>query len=160
MTDPWSEFATFFEKRPPQLILGPRPGKKSAAALAPLGITHCCTLLSAREEAQPIRRVCEKLDCRWVWLPVEGGRLEVLRETNLADHVRVLIDAIAEEPEPTIYIHCSAGIHRTGFFAYVLLRLQGLCRGAAEAELRRLRPVTAEQVGQDRLDLAEQRLLL
>ena len=158
MTDPWSEFAVFFEQRPLQLILGPRPGKKSVAALSPRGITLCCTLLGAREDVQPVRRICQKLECHWIWLPIEGGRLEVLGATNLVDHVRTLIDAIEQEPEPRIYIHCSAGIHRTGFFAYILLRLQGLCRREAEAELGRLRAVTAAQVGPDRLDLAEERL--
>lgn len=158
MTDPWSEIVPFFEQRDVQLILGPRPGKKSVATLAQHGLTHCCTLLSAREDVQAIRGICQKLDCHWIWLPIEGGRLEVLAATNLVDHVRTLINGIGDELEPRLYIHCSAGIHRTGFFAYILLRLQGFDRPEAETELNRLREVTAAQIGQDRLDLAEQLL--
>ncbi len=160
MTDKWSELATSLARRDLCFFLGPRPGKKSMTALSSLGITHCCSLLSAREDVQPIRKICEKLGCRWIWLPIDGGRLEVLRHMDLAGYVETLLDDIENEPEPRIYFHCSAGIHRTGFFVYALLRLCGFCRSRAIAELRKLRAVTAEQVGQDRLDLADELLLL
>lgn len=159
MTDQWSELATSLARRELCFFLGPRPGKKSMTALSSLGITHCCTLLSAREDVQPIRKICQKLECRWIWLPIDGGRLEILRQTDLTGHLRTLLDNIQNEPEPRIYFHCSAGIHRTGFFVYALLRLCGFCRSRAIAELRKLRAVTAEQVGQDRLDLADELLL-
>ena len=61
-----------------------------------------------------------------------------------------------DTPEPRLYFHCSAGIHRTGFFAYVLLRLRGLDRAEALHELSALREVTAAQVGDERIDLADE----
>lgn len=157
-TNQWSELATLLANRELRFFLGPRPGKKSIRALSSQGITHCCTLLSEREDVQPIRKICQKLECHWTWLPIDGGRLEVLRQVDLAGHVRTLLHEIEDEPEPRIYFHCSAGIHRTGFFVYVLLRLRGLSRNQAITELGNLRAVTAEQVGQDRLDLADELL--
>lgn len=139
-----------------QFVLGPRPGKKSFNTLNELNLTHCCTLLSQREDAQAIEKICNKLKCQWVWLPVEGGRLEILRETDMAGHVRTLTDAISGDPAPRVYFHCSAGIHRTGFFTFLLLRSMGMDHTQALAELARLRPVTAEQVGEDRISLANQ----
>jgi protein-tyrosine phosphatase len=53
-------------------------------------------------------------------------------------------------------IHCSAGIHRTGMFGYALLRTCGLDVDAATEALARLRAVTAEGVGQQRLAWAEE----
>lgn len=138
------------------LFLGPRPGKKSIDTLTALNLTHCCTLLSEREDAQSIRKICQRLGCKWVWLPMDGGRLDVLRQTNVAKHIRTLSQEIGDEQEPRVYFHCSAGVHRTGFFVYVLLRLLGLERDDALAELTDLRAVTAEQVGQERIELADE----
>ena len=138
------------------LFPGPRPGRKSLNALAGLGITHCCTLLGAHEDVQPVNRICQKIGCRWVWCPIGGGRLDILRQVDLAGHLQTLAQAIADEPQPRIYFHCSAGIHRTGFFVYAILRLRGLDREAAFGQLSQLRAVTADQVGQDRLDLADE----
>jgi len=85
-----------------------------------------------------------------------GGRLDVLRQTDMAEHMRTLSRAPGGEPEARVYFHCSAGIHRTGFFVYVLLRLRGMERENALVELTNLRPVTAEQVGEARIDLADE----
>lgn len=142
------------------LFLGPRPGKKSFQHLKELNLTHCCTLLSEREGAALIGKFCKKLTsedqaCEWIWLPVEGGHLETLEQTDLPQHLSTLADAIAGTVDPRIYFHCSAGIHRTGFFVYTLLRLQGLNTKAAFLELAKLRQVTADQVGADRLALAD-----
>ncbi len=136
--------------------MGPRPGRKSQPTLAALNLTHCCTLLSEREDVEPIRKICHSLGCEWVWLPIEGGRLDILRQTDVAGHLRTLAQRIACEPEPRIYFHCSAGIHRTGFFVYFLLRVRGLNRDQARAELKALRTVTADQVGEERLNLADE----
>lgn len=137
------------------LILGPRPGKKSFNRLASLELTHCCTLLSDREGAPAIEPIAKRLGCAWVWLPIEGGGLDTLRATDMAGHVRTLDRALEGTEAPRVYLHCSAGIHRTGFFAYLLLRLGGLDPNAALMALTDLRPVTAEQVGEDRIELAE-----
>ena len=79
----------------------------------------------------------------------------MLQGTDLAAHFATLARAIADTTEPRLYFHCSAGIHRTGFFAYLLLRLRGLDRDAALTELAAIRPVTAEQVGDERIELAD-----
>jgi len=145
-----------FTARNVKLFLGPRPGKKSLRTLTALELTHCCTLLSEREGAPALEAICRKMGVKWFWLPLEGGGLEILRNADIAGHILRLSREIQDEPEPRLYFHCSAGIHRTGFFVYVLLRLFHLDRDAAFAELARLRPVTAEQVGEERLDLADE----
>jgi protein tyrosine/serine phosphatase len=68
-----------------------------------------------------------------------------------------LAAALADEPSPRVYLHCSAGIHRTGFFASVLLRLQPVKASDIADALVRLRPVTGQNVGGDRIALAVSR---
>ena len=143
-----------------QLTLGPRPGKKSLLRLQELRLTHCCTLLSEREGAPAIEKISARLGtedqpCSWIWLPMEGGNLEVLRQTDILSLVTSLKAAIGDASDAHVYLHCSAGIHRTGFLAYILLRLMGYDPAAALAALAALRAVTADQVGDERITLAE-----
>ena len=124
-------------------------------------MTHCATLLSEREGAPQIKNICSKIGsegapCEWVWLPLEGGNLEVLRQTDVRSLVEKLRNTIDGRPFVHIYFHCSAGIHRTGFLVYIILRLNGHDRAEARTYLERLRKVTADQVGTERLELAEQ----
>ncbi len=156
MTDLLEAAISTLNRRQPSFCIGPRPGKKSLAALTELNLTHCCTLLSQREQARNIEKICRELQCQWIWLPIEGGRLDILRQTDVAAHIVRLAHEVASSDNPRVYFHCSAGIHRTGFFVYCLLRLQGNDGEQARTELARLRPVTAEQVGNDRLELADQ----
>ncbi|MEM8972703.1 MAG: protein-tyrosine phosphatase family protein [Pseudomonadota bacterium] len=79
-----------------------------------------------------------------------------MKQTDFAAHIVRFAHEICKSDEPRVYFHCSAGIHRTGFFVYGLLRLQGMDSAQARAELARLRPVTAEQVGTERLELADE----
>lgn len=139
---------------PVKISLGPRPGRKSIKRLQDLNLTHCCTLLSEREGGQLIAKICNQLGadetpCEWIWLPMEGGNLEVLRQTNILSLVATLKKEIGNQGNAHIYFHCSAGIHRTGFLVYILLRLMGHDRNAALAELANLRQFPAEQVGED-----------
>ena len=140
---------------PDTLILGPRPGKKSFDRLDALSLTHCVTLLGEREDPYPIRKICKRLGCEWLWLPIAGGHVDTLAALDLAAHIQALDLAVRNTPAPKIYLHCSAGIHRTGFFAYALLRVQGMDVGTARKCLSELRSVTALQVGEERLELAD-----
>lgn len=144
-----------------RITLGPRPGKKSIKRLQELNISHCVTLLSEREGAPLIEKICNQLGtgdtpCAWVWLPLEGGKLEILAQTDIQSLVTSLSEAVNDHVDAHIYLHCSAGIHRTGFFAYILLRLMGHDCTTALVELAALRPVTSAQVGEDRIALAEE----
>ena len=136
------------------LVLGPRPGKKSKSAMAAMGLSHVCTLLSAREGPASVERIASELNCAWVWLPMSGGGVSTLQELDAMSIVSKLAGALKDARRPRVYLHCSAGIHRTGFFASLLLRLKPMDAGDILRSLAALRPVTAEQVGHDRIALA------
>lgn len=139
------------------IVLGPRPGRKSAAALAGMGLTHICSLLGEHEQPRAIESIANQLGLEWIWLPVPGGSLETLAGLDTEMLVSSLAQAIAGTQAPRVYMHCSAGIHRTGFFASLLLRLQGFTADEIPRALATLRPVTAADVGDDRIALARRR---
>lgn len=89
-------------------------------------------------------------------MPIDGGNLEVLRQSDISSLIIKLADAIKDTETPRLYFHCSAGIHRTGFFVYILLRFKGHSSAEAQVQLAQLRQVTADQVGSERLELADQ----
>ena len=65
--------------------------------------------------------------------------------------------------EEVCVIHCAAGIHRTGSIGFTLLRLGSrgsLSKEAAYLALKTLREDTHKGVGDWRIDLADQHLVL
>lgn len=140
-----------------KLILGPRPGKKSKDAIKALGVTDMVTLLCAREQPFGLERLANGIEADWHHFPIDGGHLDTLAKVEL-DRLFLTFDQITQaKDDAIIYVHCSAGIHRTGFVAYLLQRRKGLSPDDARQKLGELRPVTADQVGEERLALAETR---
>ena len=137
------------------LILGPRPGKKSKDAIAARGVTDIVTLLSPREQPDSVSKIARGLGADWHHFPIDGGHMETLAKVDLSRLFLLYDEIVRARADAVIYLHCSAGIHRTGFVIYALLRYRGLSPEAATAEVANLRPVTSEQVGEDRLALAE-----
>lgn len=140
-----------------QVILGPRPGKKSKDAIAAQGVTDIITLLSAREQPDSVGKIARGMGANWHHFPIDGGHMDTLANVDLAKLFLLHDEIIRARADAVVYLHCSAGIHRTGFVIYALLRYRGLTPEAATEEVARLRPVTSEQVGDDRLALAEER---
>jgi hypothetical protein len=134
------------------LVIGPRPGKRSKGSLRSLHLSHVCTLLSARENPDAVASIAQELGCRWIWLPMAGGQPSLLAKVDVPGLLGQFIAALADVAEPRVYLHCAAGIHRTGFFASILLRLEAVHDVAAA--LADLRPVTARQLGDERFALA------
>lgn len=142
-----------------KLILGPRPGKKSKDAIAAQGVTDILTLLSAREQPDSVSKITRGIGASWHHFPIDGGHIDTLAEVDLSRLYLLYDDIIRSTPDAVIYLHCSAGIHRTGFIIYALLRYRGLSPDAAREAIMELRSVTFDQVGEDRLALAEDKFL-
>jgi len=81
----------------------------------------------------------------------DGKYMEVLYENfvhykSSSDCYRQFIDIIKEHDKGSIYFHCSAGKDRTGFAAYILLRILGATDEEAMAEYMRSNDVSEEQL--------------
>ena len=137
-----------------RLALTHRPKKTALAELRGQGCTAVLTLLSAREGAEAIGAAASLAGIAWLWLPLENGHPPA--DDRDAEIARVFDQVVAHlTAGGAVLIHCSAGIHRTGMVGYALLRHLGLDADAARAQLRSLRTVTADGVGEARLAWGE-----
>ena len=108
------------------------------------------TLQGEKENALQIRDATLEAGLEWIWLPmIDGNPLSTKRECEVKDLYRNLSSVL--DTQGKIYIHCAAGIHRTGMIAYGFLRFIGFDTRTARETLLSLREVTARSVGEHRL---------
>ncbi len=138
------------------LAIGHKPGGKvSFEALKKEGATGILTLLQDNEGAASIGSQASKAGLEWIWFPFSASRPH---EGAAIEEVKAMFAALATRLQQggKLYIHCSAGIHRTGMISYALLRFLGQEKVEAGATLQQLREVTAVQAGEDRLAWGDQ----
>lgn len=105
-------------------------GRDSLAALREFGVTRVVTLLTEDQGALKIGEQVQQLGIAWMWISIRSGK----RPQGEAE--RLLLDALPVvskqlEDGESVLVHCSAGQHRTGMFAYALLRSRGYSRDDA-----------------------------
>ncbi|MDO6712748.1 tyrosine-protein phosphatase [Aliiglaciecola sp. 2_MG-2023] len=133
------------------IAIGHRPKVKMLENMKACGATHIFTLLSEKEGAKDIGRATVKNGLSWLWLSLESAEPpEPSRFEEIDDIFNLCVKALQNGAQ--IYIHCSAGIHRTGMIAYALFRYVGLDSGKSTSLLQQLRDVTSENVGEHRKD--------
>ncbi len=133
------------------LAIGHRPKLKLMKNLKDAGATHVFTLLSAKEGAEQIGAAAQKAGLDWIWLPLAGAAPPgQARDEEILTAFQSTRAALASDAK--IFLHCSAGIHRTGMMSYALLRILGESPEAAREKLRALRQITGEGVGDHRLE--------
>ena len=93
--------------------VGHRPKLKTMHELKRQGVTHIVTLLSEKEGALDIKQAAQKAGLHWFWLPLENARPPA--DTQI-DKIKTEFSAwqSALSNRANLYLHCSAGIHRTG----------------------------------------------
>lgn len=132
------------------LAIGHRPGGKMFADLKLLGATHIVTLLSESEGAAEMRRGTNKEGMQWLWFPMSSANPP--QEATLADLQHLFISmARLMEQGGKLYLHCSAGIHRTGMITHAFLRAIGMGETQALATLAQLRLETRDCLTPQRL---------
>lgn len=150
---PEAAVPTWLPVGPGRLGVGHRPRLRWLPTLAAAGVTDLLTLLGRPEGAEEVGRATESAGLAWHWLPLADGQPpEASRDPAIA---RVLLPVRARlDAGATVFVHCSAGIHRTGMIGAALLHLAGWREAEVAAGLRTMRTVTAEGVGPARLGWA------
>ena len=132
------------------MALGHRPGSKRVGDLKLQHASHMLTLLSEKEGALQIKGLAERSGLGWLWFPMTSadppGKKRLADLASLFEEMEALLTAGGK-----LYIHCSAGIHRTGMIAYAFMRFLGMDEHAAKVNLEELRAVTHDGVGAERL---------
>lgn len=145
------------------LAIGHRPAKKALTILKQRGFTHVVTILSRNEEAGPLIISVQKAGMISIHIPISSGAIPMSEENRRhllfgINAVKSLIEDQSGTPAKC-YIHCSAGIHRTGMMVFALLRKLGLTFSDSLEKLRELRPITGEQVGEERIQWIEENVV-
>ncbi len=130
------------------LALGHRPKFK---LISQLGATHVATLLCEREGASEICSAVRYVGMESFWFPMPNADPKNIEPESFVANARQLAGTHGR-----IFLHCSAGIHRTGMFSYAALRLLGYEPSGAREMLARLRPITRDEVTESRLDAVEE----
>ncbi len=132
------------------IIIGHRPGIRAIKALGRKGVTHLVTLMSEPEGATNIGDAVSEENIHWIWFSMKTGNPP--GKKRIPELQRLFIEiADALKSGGMVYVHCSAGIHRTGMIVYAFLRYSGFPEDQACGMLKALRLVTAESVGEERL---------
>ena len=131
-----------------ELAIGHKPGKKLRAELADQSCTLVVNLLSDAESKASEGEARVRLRLATATPPGAERSAEIL----------ALFERMCTELERggRVYLHCSAGLHRTGMITNAFLRHIGYSAEASLELIRELRPLTAEKAGAERLAWGEQ----
>ena len=109
------------------------------------------TILSEKEGAVSIGEKCKLVGIDWLWLPLPDGNIP---PNSKKQQIITTFEKVKEKLNngQKVYIHCSAGIHRTGMITHAFLIYLGYDSQRSLEILSELRPLTANAVGEHRLD--------
>ena len=127
-----------------------------------IGITCIVTCQAIREIPEDIQQGCSLAGITWVYVEMNGANKPLLKRKEILTVVATGLHKVMllmNESNHKILVHCAAGIHRTGTFAYSLLRLNGFSSEESMNKLKEMREVTYKEVGQWRIELAENSIL-
>ncbi|MBX7242735.1 MAG: HIT domain-containing protein [Bacteroidia bacterium] len=139
------------------LAIGGRPGMNLIELLKSENCSTIVTLLkeSERAIAEEIGNKASLENMDWVWLPLSASALPPEKETEKVRRVFATIKEKLTNGE-RIFIHCAAGIHRTGAFTYGLLRYLGNSGETAREIIKQLRPITFREAQDKHWNWGEQ----
>lgn len=136
------------------IAIGHRPGAKLISDLRLYRTTHVFTLLSEKEGGKKTESMAQKSGIEWLWFPMESAKPpKEERLQHLAELFAKIKSILSDNGK--VYIHCSAGIHRTGMISYALLRYLAYSEKESLDLLSQLRDTTSEGVGEERVEWAE-----
>lgn len=118
------------------------------------GVTNIVTVLSQAEKPDAIGAAARNAGLVWLWIDIGSTKnLPARRQPRIADALRSMAEILRAGGR--IYLHCSAGIHRTGMITAALLFHLGFDEHDVKALLTALRPLTATEMGTERFEWAQ-----
>ena len=138
------------------LSIGGKPGVDRLAELAKLNTDTVVTLLKTNEKGvDEIKAELATSGTDWIWFPLSASELSLSDDTREKINAvyRQLIDKLNHGER--IFIHCAAGVHRTGSFTNGLLRKIGYSSAESKQLIKEMRPVTALEAVKRHWDWSE-----
>ncbi|MCG3772651.1 MAG: hypothetical protein JW384_03866 [Nitrosomonadaceae bacterium] len=103
-------------------MFGPRPSHAEIKHMGKHGVDTIVTLLSPAENAKSLAPTVEHAKMEWLWLPI-SFRHEDMHPFIMADKAVRLVQVIKQRlsNKKTVFIHCAAGIDRTGMIGAAVM---------------------------------------
>jgi protein-tyrosine phosphatase len=134
------------------LKIGHKPGgrKISFQSLLNDKANTVLSILGEKEGAAFIGDQCKSVGMDWIWLPLSNANIP---PDSMTGKITEVFKKIKEQlsQQRKIFIHCSAGLHRTGMITNAFLLYFGHDEETALKILSMLRPLTAHAAGETRL---------
>lgn len=141
-----------------RLALSERPKIKEITSLR-ADCTHMVTLLAAKgEQAQRLGDAAHAVDIHWDWVKIT--KITALTPQEMHDfkhHIKVTLARLTQGA--SVLVHCSAGLHRTGIFAYVLLQHLHISHDDTLTLIHNMKPETARALQEEKYITIAQHLL-
>jgi protein-tyrosine phosphatase len=123
------------------------------------GVNYIISLLNQNEKPEEIEKMCLDNQISWELIEVNGANyIKKSENKKIISKLLNLYEKLLSE-EIILFVHCAAGIHRTGTIIYTLLRMFGEDRNSAYNILGEIRKETKNKVGDFRIKLAEEKLV-
>jgi protein-tyrosine phosphatase len=123
------------------------------------GVNHVLTLQYEKEKPQEVEKWCINNEINWHHIELYAANMPYFQKKDtqklIAKHVLDLYHLLKKE-EITLFIHCAAGVHRTGTIVYSILRMFGESPEDALKAMEYIRLETRKNVGEERIAIAEQ----
>lgn len=135
-----------------------RPNLEALAAMQHFkSLTGVVTLLRHDEgmcAAASIGQACERLGLKWCHAPLAGPKemgmignsKAKLTKDDFESFQKILqVKEWLASGNDKVVVHCAAGLHRTGIFLYILLRVLGESSERALAKIQQMRQATFDE---------------
>lgn len=135
-----------------------RPKIKDVVKMKSIGINCFLTLLHNKEKIEEIKKQCILNNIYWYNIELENAKISYFSNSKTKE---IIIDGILRiykkmiNEEVILFIHCSAGYHRSGMITYCILRLFGETYESALIILEFIRKDAKNNVGIERIIFCE-----
>ncbi|MEL7146803.1 MAG: dual specificity protein phosphatase family protein [Bacteroidota bacterium] len=138
-----------------RVALSERPKLKEIEALASIDCHIVVTILAAKgDQALRIGNTVREHKMEWEWVKVQNAvKMNDADKRSFNKSIKRMLDAILDGKN--ILIHCSAGLHRTGMFAYCLMIKGGMSHMAAMEAIKEIRLETFNALDEKYLTISE-----
>ena len=131
-----------------RMALGHRPKLRAIPFLPAEGCGCVVTLLSEKEGALEIGSVVRESAIRWIWIPLATGNPPQKTPNELHEIEEAIHAGFS------VFIHCSAGMHRTGMIALAVLRRIGYTEAQSLELIKAMRIETFAALNQKHIGWA------
>ena len=126
-------------------------------------VNYILTIQHEKENPKIIEKYTKEIgDIYWHNLPLTGANMAIFMNKNvqkmIIDNIIFILNYMKKD-KIVLFMHCDAGIHRTGTILYTILRLCGESIESALEAIKLIRIDTFRKCGENRFKYAEEFLV-